>query len=222
MGQWPRQGACNRRSMTRNASGWNPRISPLKAVSSRGTRATRAAETRNAPPAEPRIDARQPSALVRGAARGGLSRGCVRVAGRRGTEGIPSDFHRDDRWPELRRLGGRGPSVARHVLVDDVRGLPARDARAGGAVPPILPARLRDHRGVDALGSPRRSRSTRSRAGTPLPGRPRRGRCGRACVRRRIGHPPTHFLIGPGGDVAFRRVGALDFSGLEDRLQSML
>ena len=33
---------------------------------------------------------------------------------------------------------------------------------------------------------------------------------------------PTHFLIGPGGDVAFRRAGALDFSGLEDRLQSML
>ena len=33
---------------------------------------------------------------------------------------------------------------------------------------------------------------------------------------------PTHFLIGPGGDVAFRRTGALDFAGLEDRLQSML
>ena len=33
---------------------------------------------------------------------------------------------------------------------------------------------------------------------------------------------PTHFLIGPGGDVAFRRTGALDFAGLEDRLESML
>ena len=33
---------------------------------------------------------------------------------------------------------------------------------------------------------------------------------------------PTHFLIGPGGGVAFRRTGALDFAGLEDRLQSML
>ena len=33
---------------------------------------------------------------------------------------------------------------------------------------------------------------------------------------------PTHFLVGPSGDVAFRRAGALDFSGLEDRLQSML
>ena len=33
---------------------------------------------------------------------------------------------------------------------------------------------------------------------------------------------PTHVLIGPGGDVAFRRTGALDFAGLEDRLQSML
>ena len=33
---------------------------------------------------------------------------------------------------------------------------------------------------------------------------------------------PTHFLIGPSGDVAFHRTGALDFAELEDRLQSML
>ena len=33
---------------------------------------------------------------------------------------------------------------------------------------------------------------------------------------------PTHFLIGPGGGVALRLTGALDFAGLGDRLQSML
>ena len=33
---------------------------------------------------------------------------------------------------------------------------------------------------------------------------------------------PTHFLIGPGGEIALRRTGALDFSALGDRLQSML
>ena len=33
---------------------------------------------------------------------------------------------------------------------------------------------------------------------------------------------PTHVLIGPGGEVAFRRTGALDFAALDDRLQSML
>ena len=33
---------------------------------------------------------------------------------------------------------------------------------------------------------------------------------------------PTHVLIDPAGDVAFRRTGALDFSGLDERLQSML
>ena len=33
---------------------------------------------------------------------------------------------------------------------------------------------------------------------------------------------PTHFLIGPGGEVAFRRTGALDFAALADRLHSML
>lgn len=33
---------------------------------------------------------------------------------------------------------------------------------------------------------------------------------------------PTHFLIDPGGDVAFRRTGALDFPGLDRRLRSML
>ena len=33
---------------------------------------------------------------------------------------------------------------------------------------------------------------------------------------------PTHFLIGPGGEVAFRRTGALDFAALDDRLRSML
>ena len=33
---------------------------------------------------------------------------------------------------------------------------------------------------------------------------------------------PTHFLIGPGGEVAFRRTGALDFTALAGRLHSML
>lgn len=33
---------------------------------------------------------------------------------------------------------------------------------------------------------------------------------------------PTHFLIGPGGEVAFRRTGALDFAEFGDRLHSML
>ena len=33
---------------------------------------------------------------------------------------------------------------------------------------------------------------------------------------------PTHFLIGPDGDIALRRTGTLDFAGLGDRLQSML
>ena len=33
---------------------------------------------------------------------------------------------------------------------------------------------------------------------------------------------PTHVLIDPSGDVAFRRTGALDFSGLDRRLRSML
>lgn len=32
---------------------------------------------------------------------------------------------------------------------------------------------------------------------------------------------PTHVLIGPGGEVAFHRTGALDFAALEGRLQSM-
>ena len=33
---------------------------------------------------------------------------------------------------------------------------------------------------------------------------------------------PTHFLIDPGGEIAFRRTGALDFAALDDRLRSML
>ena len=33
---------------------------------------------------------------------------------------------------------------------------------------------------------------------------------------------PTHFLIDPGGEVAFRSTGALDFAALDDRLRSML
>ena len=33
---------------------------------------------------------------------------------------------------------------------------------------------------------------------------------------------PTHFLVGPSGDIAFRRAGALDFPGLDRRIQSML
>ena len=32
---------------------------------------------------------------------------------------------------------------------------------------------------------------------------------------------PTHVFIGPDGDVAFRRTGELDFSGLADRLRSI-
>ena len=37
-----------------------------------------------------------------------------------------------------------------------------------------------------------------------------------------VSSTPTHFLIEPGGDVAWRRTGELDFSGLGVRLQSML
>ena len=37
-----------------------------------------------------------------------------------------------------------------------------------------------------------------------------------------VSSTPTHFLVGPGGDVAWRRTGELDFSGLADRVQSML
>ena len=33
---------------------------------------------------------------------------------------------------------------------------------------------------------------------------------------------PTHVLIGPGGEVAFRDTGGLDFGALGDRLQTML
>ena len=33
---------------------------------------------------------------------------------------------------------------------------------------------------------------------------------------------PTHVLIDPGGAIAFRRAGALDFPGLDRRIQSML
>ena len=33
---------------------------------------------------------------------------------------------------------------------------------------------------------------------------------------------PTHFLVGPGGEIAFRRTGALDFAEVDDRLHSML
>ena len=33
---------------------------------------------------------------------------------------------------------------------------------------------------------------------------------------------PTHFLVGPGGEIAYRRTGALDFAELGDRLHSML
>ena len=33
---------------------------------------------------------------------------------------------------------------------------------------------------------------------------------------------PTHVLIGTGGEVAYRRTGALDFAALDDRLRSML
>ena len=37
-----------------------------------------------------------------------------------------------------------------------------------------------------------------------------------------ISQTPTHFLVGPGGEVAYRRTGALDFAALDDRLRSML
>ena len=33
---------------------------------------------------------------------------------------------------------------------------------------------------------------------------------------------PTHFLFAPGGGVALRRTGALDFAGLDRRLRTML
>ena len=33
---------------------------------------------------------------------------------------------------------------------------------------------------------------------------------------------PTHFLVGPGGEIAFRSTGALDFPELDERLRSML
>ena len=37
-----------------------------------------------------------------------------------------------------------------------------------------------------------------------------------------VSSTPTHFLVGPGGDITWRRTGALDFSGLAAGLQSML
>ena len=37
-----------------------------------------------------------------------------------------------------------------------------------------------------------------------------------------VSSTPTHFLVGPGGDIAWRRTGELDFSGLGDRLRAML
>ena len=37
-----------------------------------------------------------------------------------------------------------------------------------------------------------------------------------------VSQTPTHFLVGPGGEVAYRRTGALDFAALDDRLRSML
>ena len=33
---------------------------------------------------------------------------------------------------------------------------------------------------------------------------------------------PTHLLVDPGGEIAYRRTGALDFAALDDRLRSML
>ena len=33
---------------------------------------------------------------------------------------------------------------------------------------------------------------------------------------------PTHFLVGPGGEIVSRGTGALDFPGLDERLRSML
>ena len=37
-----------------------------------------------------------------------------------------------------------------------------------------------------------------------------------------VSSTPTHFFIGTGGEVAFRRSGALDVAALDDRLRSML
>ena len=37
-----------------------------------------------------------------------------------------------------------------------------------------------------------------------------------------VSQTPTHILVGPGGEVAYRRTGALDFAALDDRLRSML
>ena len=37
-----------------------------------------------------------------------------------------------------------------------------------------------------------------------------------------VSSTPTHFLVGPGGEIAWRRTGELDFSGLAAGLQSML
>ena len=37
-----------------------------------------------------------------------------------------------------------------------------------------------------------------------------------------VSQTPTHFLVGPGGEVAYHRTGALDFAALDDRLRSML
>ena len=37
-----------------------------------------------------------------------------------------------------------------------------------------------------------------------------------------VSQTPTHILVGPGGEVAHRRTGALDFAALDDRLRSML
>ena len=37
-----------------------------------------------------------------------------------------------------------------------------------------------------------------------------------------VSSTPTHVFIGAGGEVAFRRTGALDFAALDDRLRSML
>ena len=37
-----------------------------------------------------------------------------------------------------------------------------------------------------------------------------------------VASTPTHFLVGPDGEIAWRRTGELDFSGLAAGLQSML
>ena len=37
-----------------------------------------------------------------------------------------------------------------------------------------------------------------------------------------VSSTPTHFLVGPGGDIAWRRTGKLDFPELADGLRSML